>query len=207
MDNGGLGFSATSYVEVYDEPDHNVCLSNRFIYAYKVQIPPGKQTLWHRHSKDTVYLSLGAATAGEELVSGEQVITDIPCGAAVGREHFEEPLIHKVTNVGGDPFFLVGIEAHAPARRTDYNKSFSESCNLIFETERFKVSNVSVDGITEVAFPACALLVSKTEATVDLTDNDKTVSVKLQRGDVYWFEEETVVALREGHRSFVVVLL
>ena len=207
MDDGGLGFSATSYVEVYDEPDHNVCLSNRFIYAYKVQIPPGKQTLWHRHSKDTVYLSLGAATAGEELVSGEQVITDIPCGAAVGRQHFEEPLIHKVTNVGCNPFFLIGIEAHAPGRRTEHKRSFSESCHLVFETERFEVFNVSVDVITEVSFPACALLVSKTAATVDLTADDKTIPVKLRQGEVYWFEEETVVALRRGHRSFVVVLL
>ena len=199
----GLGLSPTSYVEVYDEPDHLSCCVNEYIYAYRVQLAPGRQTLWHRHCKDTVYLSLGAAKAGEELVTGAQVATDIPCGVAVSREHFEEPLIHKVTNKGLDPFFLVGIEAHAVVGRLADEKALSESHELLVETKRFKVFSIVVENSTKIRFPESSLLVSNTESAFD--QNGKRIT--LQRGDVYWFEEALIVSLRGRHRFFLVVLL
>jgi len=46
------------WVEVADEPDHQEMFSNEHIRVYIAVIRPGRETLYHRHDKDTLYVVL-----------------------------------------------------------------------------------------------------------------------------------------------------
>lgn len=46
------------WVEVADEPDHRELFRNELIRVYEAVIRPGRETLYHRHDKDTLYLVL-----------------------------------------------------------------------------------------------------------------------------------------------------
>jgi hypothetical protein len=50
--------SAQNWVEVADEPDHKEVFKNEQIRVYIAVIRPGRETAYHRHDKDTLYVVL-----------------------------------------------------------------------------------------------------------------------------------------------------
>ena len=152
------GKSATNSVAVYDEPDHEALFSNDYAYAYRVMLAPGQETLWHKHTEDTVYVSFGAATGQEHIDDGNVVITDIPCGAAVSRPHRQSPLVHQVTNIGERHFHLIGAESLRRASKPHAAAIRSDVLELALETERFRTYRFDNDGKTPLAVERMGLL-------------------------------------------------
>lgn len=180
------GTSATNYVEVYDEPEHRSCLVNDYVHVYRVQLPPGQTTLWHRHCEDTVYFSLGSARAGEQFPAAESVVTDIPCGAAVSRPHRTEPLIHKVTNQGTAPFHLIGAEAHKRPAESSSLVSPSEH-ELLLETERFRVYRIACEQGFRLSKNVCGLFVATAPCALIVASEPQPRD--LASGELLWLDE------------------
>ncbi len=192
------GATATTYVEVYDEPDHESVLVNEFVHAYRVRLRPQCTTLWHRHAQDTVYFSLNHARAGEEFPSAAAIVTDVPCGAAVSRPHHREPLIHKVTNHGAEPFHLIGAEAHRRPAAAAVALIETADHHEVFQAERFRVYRIQTDSEAEVAYPGCGLMVALSVADVGVD----TATRSFQPGDLAWLNDNSVIRYPSGFRGF-----
>ena len=50
--------SAQDWVEVADEPNHEELFENEQVRVYVAVIRPGRETAYHRHEKDTLYVVL-----------------------------------------------------------------------------------------------------------------------------------------------------
>ncbi|MGE0484921.1 MAG: hypothetical protein AB7Q81_12340 [Gammaproteobacteria bacterium] len=184
------GQSAATCVAVYEEPDHRVEISNDFVYAYRVRIAPGANTLWHRHTEDTVYFALAAARAQEELPAREAIVTEIPCNVAVSRPHKAEPLVHRVTNGGEVEFHMLGAEALARPSGAGAGEAPPAGWTLALETPRFRVWR-SVHGSTAwhparpgllVAVDGCRLGDGRVLAPADCLWVDAHASCELPPG-------------------------
>jgi quercetin dioxygenase-like cupin family protein len=57
----------TNYVEVTDEPNHKEIYKNQHIRLYIATIHPGQQTLYHRHTEDTVYIIIQGGVIGNQV--------------------------------------------------------------------------------------------------------------------------------------------
>jgi len=71
----------TKYVEVKDEPRHIEIFQNSFIRMYSAIIPPGEETLYHRHSTDTIYIVIQGGAIGTQYVGKTRMNTMLLPGA------------------------------------------------------------------------------------------------------------------------------
>ena len=63
-------------VEVNDEPNHQEVFQNQFIRIYKINLEPGRDTLYHRHSKDTLYIVLEGGLMFTYVI-GKQTLSSV----------------------------------------------------------------------------------------------------------------------------------
>lgn len=99
--------SAQNVVPVTKEPNHHLAVSNEYVRAFKVEVAPNSETLYHQHDNDYVYVTIGDAD-----------LTNMPLNAAPtplklkdGETRFAKaPLTHKVGNNLDQPFRNVTIE-------------------------------------------------------------------------------------------------
>lgn len=93
------------------EPDHHLVLSNDYVNAYDVEVPPRGSTLLHQHLYDNIFVVLGAADV-TNTIEGKAPVHLNPTESSVtfGRA----PYAHLVTNNGTKPFRNVAIEFVQP---------------------------------------------------------------------------------------------
>ena len=100
------------WVEVRDEPRHRQRFENDYARAYDVRIPPGDLTLYHRHTEDTLYVSIHAARVRNQTWGEAEIQTnEVPAGIAICAPHRAAPLTHQVGNVGEGLMRMIGVEA------------------------------------------------------------------------------------------------
>lgn len=157
------GTRAEIAVSVYEEPDHRPCLTNEWVHAYRVVLPAGKSTLWHRHEHNTIYLSLRSATGRQDFVAADPIVSDVPCGLAIPRQHGEDPLTHRVSNVGTSLFFMVGIEFHSRLGITRTAPVKGRGWDVILETSACRVYRLR-DAIGPREFDRFGMKVAKDAA-------------------------------------------
>ena len=103
--------SDETWVEVFDEPRHHRRFENDCARVYDVRVPPGERTLYHRHTEDTFYISILSAKIEDQTFGASETNTaQVPVGIAICRPHREEPLIHRVRNLGATPMRMIGAE-------------------------------------------------------------------------------------------------
>ncbi|MEM7541810.1 MAG: hypothetical protein AAF384_09495 [Pseudomonadota bacterium] len=185
------GQTAEDAVDVYSEPDHECLYDNRHVYAYRVRIAPGQQTLWHRHTEDTIYFSLASGRGHEELIDVPTKVTELPCGGIFSRLHKNQPLVHRVSNVGERDFNLIGAEARASAATSPPNLPL----NAILETARFVVYEISSFFELTNGERVTGLLVS--------TVNQKSPALNV--GESRWLQDSAAVGLARGFQGFLAV--
>ncbi|MEN8907214.1 MAG: NAD-dependent epimerase/dehydratase family protein [Clostridiales bacterium] len=67
------------YVNVIDEPKHIECFKNEYFRVYNAKLKPGESTLYHKHSKDTVYIVLnGGKIHTKPYIKNKKSSTNFP---------------------------------------------------------------------------------------------------------------------------------
>lgn len=103
----GVTASAQNVVPVTNEPSHHLAVSNEYVRAFKVEVAPKAETLYHQHDYDYVYVTIGDADLTNTRVNG----TPAPLKLKDGETRFARaPLTHKVGNNLDQPFRNVTIE-------------------------------------------------------------------------------------------------
>ncbi len=103
----------TGFVDVRDEPQHHHRFENEFVRVYDVRFAPGESSLYHRHSKDTMYVTVFDTKVYDHTFQTEEdqaQTHELPLGLSLCRPHASEPLTHKVRNVGEGLMHMIGAE-------------------------------------------------------------------------------------------------
>jgi quercetin dioxygenase-like cupin family protein len=95
-------------IDVTAEPSHRLAVENQYLRALKVELPPDRATLKHRHDHDYVTVTFGAAEISNEVDGKEPVKIALEHGQVRFAEGSGPP--HIVRNLALTTFRNVTIE-------------------------------------------------------------------------------------------------
>ncbi len=113
----GLGISAFSvstfsqdWVPVYEEPKHRLVFENDRAMILDVNLPPGYESLYHKHERDLLYVTISGTQVWAQPLGEEKRHADVKTGdLRFSSDNHGLPHIHRVGNVGTAPFHIIGI--------------------------------------------------------------------------------------------------
>lgn len=127
----GAGFAQSErageapIVPVYDEPHHRQLFQHGPVRIIDLQLPPGETSWFHTHESPILYVTLGVTdvrmqpldgewTGAEPGADGGGVATPFeqppePVSATTTTSYIDEPLTHRVENVGSRLFRAVAV--------------------------------------------------------------------------------------------------
>ena len=202
--------AGSSPVEVANEPHHHLVLRNEYLRAYKVELPPGEQTLLHHHGENFVSVTLSEAQIENDAVGKP------PAGLKTGPGDVRmtsAPLTHLVKNLGSTPFLNITVEILPRSASAAASPISRRTTPGVFRTDKGETEAVRVfetiinDGVTvpEHVHSVPHLLVALDD--IELQTNvagHAPQSLRFAAGDVRWFDaglkhSVTNVAGRPAH--------
>jgi hypothetical protein len=160
------------FVEVSDEPIHKEFFKNKYIRIYIADIPPGKGTQYHRHSRDTIYIVLEGGIISTEVVGKQRIDTfrfpksfsllsklKLGIGSIIFGSmklsktfffimfHKDLPVVHKAiaSNENLNDMKLMGIELIKPYKDKKLMPLKSKYFQIDFETNNFRVYRLNLE--------------------------------------------------------------
>lgn len=101
------GRGAETMVDIEGDPFHHLVFENEQVRVFRVEIPPGRETLMHRHERAFVTVALGDGKVRDQRLGGEPAVK----GWESGQPGFAEGgFAHSVRNLGSEPFRAVVVE-------------------------------------------------------------------------------------------------
>jgi len=106
--------SGTAYSEdwvpVYEEPKHRLAFENDQVMILNVNLPPGYESLYHKHQLDLLYVTISGTKVWAQPLDGKKREADVKTGdLRFSSDNHGLPHIHRVGNIGTSPFHLIGI--------------------------------------------------------------------------------------------------
>jgi hypothetical protein len=98
-------------VPISEEHHHHLVLSNPFIRAYEVEVPPHESTLLHRHDQDYVYIVFGDADITNAVEGKTPVQAHLPDTTV---NFAKGPFAHVARNDGDTTFRNITIQLLQP---------------------------------------------------------------------------------------------
>jgi len=201
-----------SFVEVRDEPRHRRRFENAFARVYDVLVPPGERTLFHRHTEDTLYVSILAARVSDQSFGSEELRSaEVPAGICVCRPHRSEPLIHRVANAGAGDMRMIGAELKASPPQVSQRPLEAPGHELAFETPRLRAYRLALPAgaaLPEFEYGFSGLSVALTPGCLALRDaGGASRTLALAAGDALWHAGPQRLALANaGETDFAAVV-
>ena len=174
---------APDWVDVTDEPNHKEIFRNEQIRVYVAVIPPGEETLYHRHDKDTLYLVLqGGKNASCTLPRSKSTKYVFPKSVDLKRKvtwgltrllfgwtylprstyffmhNSGNPVVHKVRASEDNPraMELMGIEFLGPPGVDVSGSAGTDSLTADYEDDGLRVFRVGLPSdLRRVKGPVC----------------------------------------------------
>jgi quercetin dioxygenase-like cupin family protein len=106
--------TAPQAVDVSAEPHHHLVLENRYVRAFRVEVPPNGATGLHRHANDYVFVVLGASRVSNEVQGKLPVTLQLADGEA---GYTEGGFAHVARNLASTPFRNVTVEILPAAKQ------------------------------------------------------------------------------------------
>jgi quercetin dioxygenase-like cupin family protein len=111
-----LAFGAEQFVPVLQEPRHHKRLENEYLRVLEVIIDPGDATLFHEHTLDIAVVPVQGTEAKNEVMDKpEAAINKVPLGKMLFAKYQGGSYVHRVTNLGSEPFSVMAFEVIVPA--------------------------------------------------------------------------------------------
>src|SRR5215831_2244313 len=98
---------AQSPVPLSEEPRHHLKFENQYVRVYDVRVQAGDTTLYHTHSNDYIYVSIGKAALRAQVLGSEAVDLILKDGET---RYTNGPITHRVMNVTTSLFRNITIE-------------------------------------------------------------------------------------------------
>jgi hypothetical protein len=219
---------AQNVVPITSEPSHHLAISNSYVRAFKVEVPPRAETLYHQHDYDYLYVTIGDSDVTSTRIHEKPVAIKLQDGQV---ELAKGPFAHKATNDSDKPFRNVTIEllksVGTPicglaggdqscgvgpgwAGGGGRGPFYAGSSQPLLRSSQLTVDDFRVEDGSEVppnAIPKPPfLLVAVTDERFRIISQKGTQEVESRPGDVFWQEEPfTKLIALSPHARFIVV--
>ena len=140
---GLLPATVQAPVPVANEPRHHLKFENEYVKVFDVVVPPGDATLFHIHSNDYAFVSIGDATLKAEVMGGQPGDMIVKDGEA---RFTKGPITHRVTNVAGFPFRNITIEIlKSPGPVGNATPDNSPGHSIVLENDRVRIERLILE--------------------------------------------------------------
>jgi hypothetical protein len=211
---GGGDIAGIHYVGVRDEPRHRHEFENDEVRIYDVLLPPQYITLYHAHTRDTIYVAVHGSRLKSQPVAGSSILPQtlqVPSGIMFWNDHASEPLIHEVTNIGESAARLVGVELKL-AKGQFISQPLSglglKLRDTFTKVRTYKLSLAPGESTGELAINFSGVIIALTESTVSqvITGSMPRVS-SFEPASWQWLDKPGKITLSNlGISSFEAVL-
>jgi hypothetical protein len=171
----------SEFVEVYEEPRHQLVFENEDFKILDIRIKPEDTTLFHRHRNPMLYISLGWQKSAAQTLNADWS-QPRPEGLTIGKvvldtSYLTQPLVHRVSNVGTKKSRLIGIlNTGKILNIRDKSKGY-EVNNRWFRSKRINLNPGDTINFPKLEFPIVVVLVSGNEIKV-IKDNKSRIHIK-----------------------------
>ncbi|HVS52864.1 MAG TPA: hypothetical protein VHD62_10970 [Opitutaceae bacterium] len=208
-----LCHGADAPVPVQQEPMHRPVFENDYVRIIDVQIPPGKNTLYHIHVIPSVVVYLTKAT-NRSQTWGETTFLNrhVSPGESRYAPYDEKSLTHQVTNTGATLFRVFDIELLRPAPAVAPSPtSLSAPAVRQWTEKRVAAARVPLAANQRCAFApdACAHLLIGISGAVNASADARHPEIHrtLKNADYVFLPPQTAFELRsEGAAAEALVL-
>jgi mannose-6-phosphate isomerase-like protein (cupin superfamily) len=184
-----LPIAAQAPVPVSSEPRHHMKFENQFVRVFDVQVPPGNATLFHIHSNDYLFVSIGDATLKGEVLGGQPgdlIVKDGDCRFS------KAPITHRVTNVGSNLFRNITVEVLKSPGASAQAAQELPGHTLVLDNDRVHVNRLVIEPGNSVpththSRSGLGVIVSAAEIQID-SPGQKPLIVQAQPGSFQWFD-------------------
>lgn len=188
-------------VPVEQEPLHRIVFQNQNVRIYDVLIPPGEQTLFHKHILDHVAIAVSGGIGRNEMLGKPPMEGPIRTGSASFSNAAKNPYTHRLENIGTTPIRMVVPEVLSSSSSPGVPAVLKDvpGHQLVLENDRVTVYRVSIDpkqstGIRSRTLPW--LRVSITQGTISVQGPGKSPeTIETKAGDYRWHEGGTTDSL------------
>jgi len=190
---------------VYEEPRHRFHLRNAWTNVYEIELPRDEETLFHRHTEDTVYFVIADAEVRESFPDKAAVVTTATAGGTLCRAHHREHLVHQVRNIGTGTMHMLGAEALAQPPISAAQTAIPTGHTLTWESDRFRVFDVARSPSSLVEYSCFGLLVTFSECVIErpASETNGSLVAGLGPGGFLWVEpNQTLVLPQAFHGIF-----
>ena len=166
----------SEFVEVYEEPRHQLVFENKDFKVLDIQIKAGDTTLFHRHRNPMFYTSLGWQKSTSQLLNSEWNKTGseewMTGGTGTNASYVTQPMIHRVTNTGIKLSRLIGVLNTSKSASTSNTSAINKASNRWFRSERIELIPGDTLNYQKSEFPIVIILVSGDE--IEVIKNNKS---------------------------------
>jgi quercetin dioxygenase-like cupin family protein len=195
----GLAAAAQSPVPVEGEPRHHLKFENSYVRVFDVVVPPGDATLFHTHSKDYAFVSIGDASLKAEVMGSPAVDLILKDGET---RFSKATVIHRVMNPGMTPFRNITIEVLGSPTMTAGGQKLDRvpGHTLLFENERVRAWRLVLDpgqstGLHTHGHAGLGVSVSGGQLSI-ATSGGQSREATLKPGDFQWHDLDTTHSLK-----------
>jgi quercetin dioxygenase-like cupin family protein len=182
--------SASSQVEVRNEPRHKNVFENDYLRILDVHIKPGDTTMYHRHALPSVIVMLSSVGTGSQLLGGSASSGKSKNGNTWYAGYGEKPIVHRVWNEDTKMFHVMDIELFVPGGAEKFEPLKEESFQLAFQEKGVNAYSINLAASKEIkAGPdnhPQLLVCTAGKLEMHSRKNDKIV--RLENGIYVWIE-------------------
>jgi len=196
--------SPQSAVEISGEAHHHPKFENEFVRVWDVTVPAGEATLWHVHRNDNVVVTLADVNLRLETVTGPPSEAQWKFGEV---RFAKATYTHRAMNIGTTAFHNFTIELLKPTNFVADPATLpaDEAGRTPFlENDRVRVYRLSLQPGESQAMhthPLPGLVVTITDAQIEVTANGKAVTHPVKRNDVSWQAGNVTHSVRNVGRT------
>lgn len=191
--------AAQSPVPVSGEPRHHLKFENEYVRVFDVVVLPGDTTLFHTHSNDYVFVTIGDADLFAEVLGGQSVDLLLENGEV---RFTKAPITHRVSNPSNfSRFRNITIEIlKSPGRAAASKLDTSPGLSTVLDNDRVHIERLVLEPGQATSLHThglSALSVFLTEAKVLVeSPGQKPQTIEYKPGDFRWRDAPVTHSLK-----------
>ena len=177
-----------SPVPVESEPRHHLKFANEYVRVFDVFVPAGDATLFHTHSNDYVFVTIGDVNLIAEAMGGEPAELNLNNGET---RFTKGPITHRVTNASIFRFRNITVEIlRSPGPVGASTPDTSPGHSIVLENERVRVERLILEpgqstNMHTHNFSALSVFISAAKILVE-SPGQEPQAIEYKPGDFRW---------------------
>jgi len=185
---GLLPSTVQSPVPVANEPRHHLKFENEYVRVFDVVVPSGDTTLFHIHSNDYAFVTIGDARLKAEVMGSEPADLILKNGEA---RFTKGPVTHRVSNPTSAPFRNITIEIlKSPGPVGFSTPDTSPGHSIVLDNDRVRIERLILEpgqstNIHTHSLSALSVFLTKAKVRIE-SPGAKPETIEYKPGDFRW---------------------